>query len=189
MILHTTPSFLNVTTTPPRPTSRHRRPLLYLTKLYRHPLTAFLRILKCLRLSVAHLLPHHLHSSAIIPKCLGTCLRHDRLSRNRFQQASYLASSLSLRLELTFLPQRSLSPQNSQSISLSLHCLESVFPAFTPPQASFQITSCAMLPMIRPFLPPSNSCLDSLDDIQVWTALSICRMCPPEVKKSSFWEH
>jgi hypothetical protein len=40
MILHTTPPFFIVTTTPNHPTSQHLRPLLYLTKLYRHPLAA-----------------------------------------------------------------------------------------------------------------------------------------------------
>jgi hypothetical protein len=40
MILHTIPSFLIVTTMPPLPTSQHLRPLLYLTKLRRHPLAA-----------------------------------------------------------------------------------------------------------------------------------------------------
>jgi len=40
MILHTTPSFLIITTTPPLLTSQHFRPLLYLTKLYRHHLAA-----------------------------------------------------------------------------------------------------------------------------------------------------
>ena len=40
MILHTTPLFLIVTTTPYRPTSQHLRPLLYRTKLYRHHLAA-----------------------------------------------------------------------------------------------------------------------------------------------------
>ena len=35
----------------------------------------------------------------------------------------------------------------------------------------------------------SHSCVDLLDDVIVWTALSICRMCPPEVVKTSFLKH
>ena len=40
MILHTTPLFLIVATSPPRPTSQHLRSLLYLTKLNYHHLAA-----------------------------------------------------------------------------------------------------------------------------------------------------
>jgi len=40
MILHTTPSFLIITTTPHQPTSQHLRPLPYRTKLYHHHLAA-----------------------------------------------------------------------------------------------------------------------------------------------------
>jgi len=40
MILHTTPLFLIVTTTPSLLTSQHLKPFSYLTKLYRHHLAA-----------------------------------------------------------------------------------------------------------------------------------------------------
>jgi len=72
---------------------------------------------------------------------------------------------------------------------LSLHCLKSAFPSCSPPKASWYIASRAMLPTLRPFLPPSLSDLHSLDDVVMWTALSICRICPLQVKKSSFSDH
>jgi len=46
-----------------------------------------------------------------------------------------------------------------------------------------------MLPPLGRFLPPSLSCLHSLDDVDVWSALLICSIWPPEVERSSFLEH
>jgi len=43
--------------------------------------------------------------------------------------------------------------------------------------------------MVGPVLPPSHSWLYLLDDVIVLIALSICRICPPEVAKGSFSEH
>jgi len=109
-----------------------------------------------------------------------------------FQHFPYvpaLASSLSPRLELAFMPLRSLTPHNSQSISLSLRCLRSAFPVVSPPQAFFWIISYAMPPTLRPFLPLSHSCLDSPNDVVVWNASLICHICPPEVAKGSFSEY
>jgi len=109
-----------------------------------------------------------------------------------FQHFPYdpaLASSLSLHLELAFLPLRSLAPHNPWSISLSLRCLKSAFPINFPAQASFWIVICAMLPTLGPFLHPSHSCLYLPDDVVVWNALSICHISPPEVAKGSFSEH
>ena len=114
------------------------------------------------------------------------------LSIITFQHFPYipaLGSSLSRRLELAFLPLQSLTLHDPPSISLSLHCLKSVFPVFSPPQASFWIVSCAMLPTLGPFLPPSHSCLYSHDDIIVSNASLICHICPPVVAKGSFSEH
>jgi len=114
------------------------------------------------------------------------------LSIVHFQHYPYvpaLALSLSLRLELAVLPLRSLAPHNPRSISLSLRCLKSAFPVISPLQASFWIISCAMLPTLGPFVPPSHSCLCSPDDVVGWNALSICHICPPEVAKGSFSEH
>jgi len=39
---------------------------------------------------------------------------------------------------------------------------------------------------LRLFLPPIRSCLHLLDDIDGWTALSICRICPAKVANISF---
>jgi len=46
-----------------------------------------------------------------------------------------------------------------------------------------------MLPTLGPFLPPSIACIHLLDYVDVWSALSICRICLLEVQKSSFSEH
>ena len=102
----------------------------------------------------------------------------------RVQHASYrpaLSEPLPLCLQLAFLPQRSLSQQNPQSISLSLHCLRSAFLVVSPPQASFWISSCAMPQGLGLSLPRSRSCLYSLDDVIGLTALSISHFCQPEV--------
>ena len=109
-----------------------------------------------------------------------------------FQHSWYVPAlelSLSLRLELAFLLLRSIYPDNPRSISHFLRCFKSAFPVFSPPKASFQIESCAMLPTLGPFLPPSHSFLYSLDDVVVWISSSICHICPPEVAKGSFSEH
>jgi len=100
-----------------------------------------------------------------------------------------LALLLSLRLELAVLPLRSLAPHNPRLISLSLHCLKSAFPVVSRLQASLCAISCAMLPTLRHFLPPSQSCLYSPDDVVVWNALEICHIGPLEVAKGSFSEH
>ena len=58
-----------------------------------------------------------------------------------------------------------------------------------PQKASFWIVSCATLPTLVPFLPPSRSGLHWLDTIEMWNALSIWHICPPEVWTSSFSEY
>jgi len=93
---------------------------------------------------------------------------------------------MSLRVELAFLPLWCRYPHNSRSISLSLCCIKSAFPAISPQKDSFWIVSCAMLPTLGPFLPPRHSCHYSLDDVILWIALSICHICLPEVAKGSF---
>jgi len=55
MILHTTSTTFNNSTTPKHPTSRRLKPLPYHNKFYRHYITIFsrhLRVYPCLRLSV-----------------------------------------------------------------------------------------------------------------------------------------
>jgi len=109
-----------------------------------------------------------------------------------FQQFSYHPASvqlLSLGLQLAFLPQRSLFPHNPGLISPSLRCLGSVFLVVSPLQASFWIAIYATLEGLGTVLLPSRFCLDSLDDIVVWNALSICRICLPAVAKGSVSEH
>jgi len=71
---------------------------------------------------------------------------------------------------------------------LSLRRVKCAFLLVSPPQASFWIVSCAVLPTLGPILPPKLSCLHSLDDDDEWTALSICRMCQPEEVESSISE-
>ena len=78
MILHSTPSFLIVTTTPHRPTSQHLKLLLYLTKLSRHPLAAFPRVFQRLRLSVTQFLRHPQESLFVVPKYSRSNLRRNR---------------------------------------------------------------------------------------------------------------
>jgi len=46
-----------------------------------------------------------------------------------------------------------------------------------------------MLPTLGPFLPPSHSCLYSLDDVVVWISLLICCISRPGVGKGSFSEN
>jgi len=82
-----------------------------------------------------------------------------------------------------------LSPHNPQSISLGLHCLRSAFLVIFLPQASFWISICARPPGLVLSRHPSRSYLHSHDDDIGFTALSICRICQPEVAKSSFSEH
>jgi hypothetical protein len=64
-----------------------------------------------------------------------------------------------------------------------------VFSVFPLLQASFSIASCAMLPILEPSLPLRRSCHHSVDAVDVWTALSISRICPPNLEKSCFSEH
>jgi len=114
------------------------------------------------------------------------------LSIPPFQHFAYhpaCDSLLSLRLQLTFLPQRSLSPPTPQSISPSLCWLRCEFLIFSPPQAAFWIESCLKLQGLRPVLPPSHSCLDMPEDIVVWRALLISYIYLPVVAKGSFSEH
>jgi hypothetical protein len=46
-----------------------------------------------------------------------------------------------------------------------------------------------MLSMLEFCLPPRHSCLHSHDHIDMWTSLSICCICQPEVEESSVLEH
>ena len=114
------------------------------------------------------------------------------MSIPRFQHALYraaLVEPLPLHLQLAFLPQRFLSQHNPQSISLSLHCLRSAFLVAFPPQASFWISSCAIPQGLGRSPPGTRSCLHSLNEIVMLTALSICRFCQPGVAKRYFSEH
>jgi len=67
--------------------------------------------------------------------------------------------------------------------------LKIVFPVVSPPKASFQMVSCSLLPMLWPFLPPSHSCLCSLDDVAGRISATICHIYPPGVAKGSFSDH
>jgi len=84
---------------------------------------------------------------------------------------------------------RSLSLNNPQSISRSLHCSRCSFLICFPPKASFWLVSCVMLPMLGPLLPASLTCLHLLDDVDVCSALLICCICSLAVEKSSSSEH
>jgi len=109
-----------------------------------------------------------------------------------FQHCPYLpglTSSLSLHHELAFLPLRSLASHNPRSLSLYLPCIKSAFSVISPPQSSFWIVSCAMLPMLAPCLAPNHYCLYSPHDVRVWNASSICHIRQLEVAKGSFSEH
>jgi len=99
------------------------------------------------------------------------------------------AWSLPLHLQHGFLPQRFISPHDPRSIALSRHSLWCAFLVFSPPQASVWIASCAMPQWLELVLLPSHSCLHSLDDIIMWTSLSICRIYPPEMVRRSSSEH
>ena len=94
-----------------------------------------------------------------------------------------------LHLEFAFLPLQSLYPHNPRSISLSLHWVNSAFPVFSLQKASSLMASCAMLPTLKPCLPPIHSCLELLEVIIIWIAPSICRIGPMEVDHGSFSEH
>jgi len=112
------------------------------------------------------------------------------LSIPSFQHFLHLpapAELLSLHLELAFLTEWSLCPENPQSISPSVHCLKDVFLVVSPPQASFRKPSCAIVQEHQPFLLHSHDCLHSLHDVVVWSDLSICLICLPVVVKGSFW--
>jgi len=65
----------------------------------------------------------------------------------------------------------------------------SVFLVVSLLKGSFWIVSCSVLPKLRPLLPPTHSCFHSLHDIVVWSALSTCCICPPEVVTGSCSEH
>ena len=91
-----------------------------------------------------------------------------------------------MRLQLAFLPQWSLFPHNLLVITVSLHCSKSAFLVSYPQQPSVWIASYAMLPGLEPSLPPTPSSLHFLDDVVVWTALSICHICLLEVENASF---
>jgi len=109
-----------------------------------------------------------------------------------FQHLPYvptLASLLSVCLELAVLRLQSLSPHSPRSISLSLRCLKSSFLVISLLQDSFWIVSRVILQTLGPFLPPSNPCLYSHDDIVLWNGSLFCHICPWEVAKGSFSEH
>jgi len=46
-----------------------------------------------------------------------------------------------------------------------------------------------MLQELEPFQPPSISSLHSIDDVIMWIACSMCRICPPVVAKRVFSEN
>jgi len=71
------------------------------------------------------------------------------------------------------MPLLSLCQHNPTSISLSLRCLKSVFPVFSPQKSSFQIVTCATLPTLRPSLPAKHPAIDSLDGNAVENASSV----------------
>jgi len=109
-----------------------------------------------------------------------------------FRHFSYLpaaASLLSLRLPITFLPERSLYPHNPRSIPPSLGCLRCVFLGVSLPQVWFWIASYAMLQGLGPFQLTSHSRLHLLHAIVGWSALPIYHICRPVVVKGSFSEH
>ena len=110
----------------------------------------------------------------------------------RCQHALYrpaVAEPLPLPLQLAFLPQWFLSQHNPQTISLSLHCLSSACLVVSPSEASFWISSCPIPQVLGLSLLASRSCLHLNDDVIGLTALLICRICPPEVAKSSYSEY
>jgi len=101
-----------------------------------------------------------------------------------------MADMLSLRLELAFLPQWSLYPHSTRSFSLCLLCSKCLLLIVSPSKASSWNVHRTLLTKLGPILPPSRSCLDSLDNvIVVWIAWSICRIRQPEVAKYPFTEH
>jgi len=96
---------------------------------------------------------------------------------------------LSLSLQFTVFPQRSLYPHNPWSISSSVRCLRSLFHVVSPPQVYYSIRSCAMRQQCRPFLPPSPWCLYLMDYDVIWIASSICWIYQLVVARCSFLEH
>jgi len=91
-------------------------------------------------------------------------------------------------VQQAFLPRRNLYLQNPQFISLSLRGLNCVFLVVSAGEVSFHITGRAMLLVLGPILHASRSCFHSLDDVRVWSALSIRCEYPPEVAKGSYSE-
>jgi len=114
------------------------------------------------------------------------------LSFPPFRHVSNLPAAawlLSLRLQLTFLQQRSLYQHNHWSISPSLCWLKSSILLVSPPQASFLIATCAILQGLAPCQTPSRSVLHSLEDVVLRRCRSIFRIGLLVVAKSSFLEH
>jgi len=114
------------------------------------------------------------------------------LSMPRSQLPSDLpppAELLSLCLQLAILHQWCLTQHNARSGSLSLQCRSNALLDVPRAQASFRIASCAVPQVLGLFLPCSRSCLHSLEDDVMWTALSIQCICMPDVAKCSFLAH
>jgi hypothetical protein len=86
-------------------------------------------------------------------------VRNTRVFRTETRVVADVSSSLFLHHELALLPLRSIAAQNPWSIDLCLCCLNSVFPIMSPPQASFWIVTCSMLPILGLCLCSSHSCL------------------------------
>jgi len=151
----------------------------------------------CRVLFVLNHLPHfpypaHCRTLQHCPDCLTQCLTSLQTCFRGFWwwPRAYCSSHIfhllhnpmSLHLELALLPPRFPSPHNRWSISVALDCLHFVFPVSSPPEATFQIVSCAMIKMLRPVLRPILCCIHSRDNVDQWTALLISHICPQEVE-------
>jgi hypothetical protein len=65
----------------------------------------------------------------------------------------------------------------------------SKFAVFDSPNACLWIASCVMLPTFGQFLYQSHSCHCLVDDVIIWIALVISRICLPKVANDVFWEY